>query len=88
MEWFAEWNKEKNEILKKERWVCFEDVLNSDILDDMVHPNIEKYLNQRILIVKIRDYIYLVPYVKSDNWIFLKTIYPDRRYNKIYNNNL
>jgi len=85
MDNFAEWSNEKNEILKRNRWVCFEDVLNSEILDDIVHPNNDKYWNQRILIVKIRDYIYIVPYVENDNWIFLKTIYPDRKYNKIYN---
>lgn len=83
----VDWSIEKNKILKKTRWICFEDVLISEIVDDLVHPNKEKFPNKRILIVNIRNYIYLVPYISNSKWIFLKTIYPDRRYNKIYNNN-
>lgn len=82
---------EKNEILKKQRGVSFEDVILSiesgDLLDDMEHPNKEKYPNQNvfIILIRIKEYIYLVPYVEDDESIFLKTIIPSRKMNKIYN---
>ncbi len=81
---------EKNKILKNQRGVGFEDVLvaieNGDLLDDIEHPNKEKYPNQNIFIIllKIKDYVYLVPYVENDEEIFLKTIIPSRKMNKKY----
>jgi hypothetical protein len=82
---------EKNEILKSQRDISFEDVIlaleNGDLLDDITHPNKEKYPNQSIFIilVQIKDYVYLVPYVEDDRSIFLKTIIPSRKMNKKYN---
>jgi hypothetical protein len=82
---------EKNEILKKERNIGFEDVILSIesgyLLDDIEHPNKEKYQNQNIFIilVQIKNYVYLVPYVEEEDYIFLKTIIPSRQMNKKYN---
>ena len=82
---------EKNEILKKNRNISFEEIIlaieNGDLLDDIEHPNKEKYPNQNIFIilVKIKDYVYLVPYVEDETSIFLKTIIPSRKMNKKYN---
>ncbi len=81
---------EKNTLLKKERGVGFEDVIlsleNGDLLDDLSHPNKEKYPNQDIFIIfiRIKDYVYLVPYVETEDKIFLKTIIPSRKMNKKY----
>lgn len=81
----ARWNPEKNIILKKERDVCFEDVLESEILDDIPHFNPSKYPNQSILVVNIRDYTYYVPYVtEEDGSLFLKNIIPSRSFHKKY----
>ena len=82
---------EKNEILKSRRDVSFEDVIlaleNGCLLDDITHPNKEKYPNQNIFIILIqtKDYVYLVPYIEDDTSIFLKTIIPSRKMNKKYN---
>ncbi|MBA1432535.1 MAG: BrnT family toxin [Epsilonproteobacteria bacterium] len=82
---------EKNEILKKQRDVSFEDVIlaleSGNLLDDIEHPNKEKYPNQNIFIIliEIKNYVYLVPYVEDDTSIFLKTIIPSRQMNKKYN---
>ena len=82
---------EKNEILKSRRDVSFEDVIlaleNGCLLDDITHPNKEKYPNQNIFIIliQIKNYVYLVPYVEDDTSIFLKTIIPSRKMNKKYN---
>ena len=81
---------EKNTLLKKERGIGFEDVILSleygDLLDDISHPNKEKYPSQDIFIIfiRIKDYVYLVPYVETEDEIFLKTIIPSRKMNKKY----
>lgn len=82
---------EKNELLKEQRDVSFEDVIlaleSGKLLDDIEHPNKEKYPNQYIFIIliEIKDYVYLVPYVENDTSIFLKTIIPSRQMDKKYN---
>jgi len=82
------WNEEKNIILKNERNIGFEIVAekirNGEIIDDIFHPNSDKYSNQRIFVIDIENYIYLVPYIENENEIFLKTIYPSRKFTKIY----
>jgi hypothetical protein len=82
---------EKNELLKSHRDIGFEDVIlaleSGNLLDDIEHPNKEKYPNQNIFIIliKIKNYVYLVPYIEDEKSIFLKTIIPSRKMNKKYN---
>ena len=82
---------EKNELLKKDRDVSFEDVIlaieNGYLLDDIEHPNKERYPHQDIFIIfiKIKNYVYLVPYEENEKEIFLRTIIPSRKMNKKYN---
>ena len=84
----VEWNNEKNEQLKEERGICFEDVerliLEGKLLDVKPHFNMEKYLNQKIIVVKLKGYIHYVPFVMNDDILFLKSIIPSRKLNKIY----
>ena len=76
------WNAEKSLSLKTERGVSFEDVLSAispgALIAVMDHPNWAKYRHQKMLVVA-RDYAYLVPYVESENEIFLKSIMPSRK---------
>lgn len=82
------WNPEKNKTLKKERGVGFEDVVfhieAGDEVDVLEHPNKERYPNQKISVVLIESYAYLVPFVESDVEVFLKTIIPSRKATKRY----
>lgn len=82
------WNTEKNQTLIKERNISFEDVLFAiqqfDLLDDIKHPNEQKYPNQWVFIVDIADYAYIVPYVETTDEIFLKTIIPSRKATRKY----
>ncbi len=82
------WNEDKNEQLKAERGVCFEDVetaINEDkVLEKSSHPNQTKYPNQQIYVLEINGYAYIVPYVEDEEKIFLKTIIPSRRATKKY----
>jgi uncharacterized DUF497 family protein len=82
------WNSDKNRKLIQERGISFEDVvfylLQGEVLDDLEHPNPEKYSGQRIFVLNIDEYIYLVPYVESEDEIFLKTIIPSRKATRGY----
>jgi uncharacterized DUF497 family protein len=77
------WDNEKNELLKNNRGVCFEQVVllmeKGEVLDTIEHPNQERYPGQKIAVVMIDAYIYLVPYIEHDEEIFLKTIIPSRK---------
>lgn len=77
------WNADKSLSLKAERGVSFEDVLSAisqgGLLSVMDHPNRAKYGHQKMLVVRIQDYAYLVPYVESEKEIFLKSIMPSRK---------
>jgi uncharacterized DUF497 family protein len=82
------WSPEKNQQLINERGVSFEDVifyiLHGNVLDDVSHPNSDKYPDQRIFVLNIDEYVHLVPYVESVEEIFLKTIIPSRKATKEY----
>ncbi len=87
MKYFS-WNEEKNELLKEERQISFEDVVfyieQGFLLDVLEHPNQEKYQGQKIFVVQIDEYAYLVPFVEDEREIFLKTIIPSRRATRKY----
>lgn len=82
------WNSTKNQQLIAERGISFEDVVfciqQGRLLDDVEHPNIDKYPGQRLFVVNIDDYVHLVPYVESRKEIFLKTVIPSRKATKLY----
>ncbi|HLA28333.1 MAG TPA: hypothetical protein VJZ49_10610 [Syntrophales bacterium] len=82
------WNTEKSVFLKTSRGICFEDVVfyieRGDILDDYLHPNQQAYPGQRIMVIGIINYAYLVPYVENEEELFLKTIIPSRKATQRY----
>ena len=82
------WSPEKNEWLKGERGVSFEEIvfhiLRGEVLDLVDHPNQAAYPGQRMWVVEVDDYAYLVPFVESDSEVFLKTVIPSRRATKQY----
>lgn len=85
---YYKWNREKNERLKAERGISFEQVIlnieRGELMDVVEHPNQSKYPNQQMLIVKIKDYAYLVPFVEDEEGKFLKTIIPSRKATREY----
>ena len=83
-----DWDDEKNKLLERTRGLGFEDVIfhmqNGDILDIIGHPNASRYPNQRIIVLNMEGYAYLVPFVEQEGTWFLKTIIPSRKATKEY----
>ena len=85
------WSVEKNRRLKAnaDRNICFEDIVaaieNEGLLDDIPHPNTDRYPGQRILVVLCKGYVYGVPYMaQEDGSFFLKTAFPSRLLKRRY----
>jgi len=87
MKYFV-WSTEKNERLKAGRRISFEEIVfyieAGQLLDIVEPPNPEKYRGQRIFIVNVNNYAYLVPFVETETEIFLRTIIPSRKATRKY----
>jgi uncharacterized DUF497 family protein len=83
-----DWDNNKNEELKKERGISFEQIvfliLNGYILDILEHPDKTKYRDQRLYVINVDDYAYIVPFEDRKEVRFLKTIFPSRKYTRKY----
>ncbi|OPX99824.1 MAG: hypothetical protein A4E58_00210 [Syntrophorhabdus sp. PtaB.Bin006] len=83
-----EWDPKKNEWLKKERNISFEKIVfhlsQGDVWRVADHPDQENYPGQRVYFVVVENYVYLVPHVVEDVYVFLKTIIPNRKATKAY----
>ena len=82
------WDQQKNELLRTSRGVGFEEVIiaisEGMILDVLEHPNEVKFGHQKVFVVEINQYAYLVPFVENELEVFLKTIIPSRKATKTY----
>lgn len=79
------WSYEKNEILKAKRGISFDEIAflieSGQILGIEENPGRS---NQKIYILEIENYAFIVPFVERDNEIFLKTAFPSRKHTKRY----
>jgi len=81
------YDKEKDKLIRKDRGIGFEDIIDAitnGILDVYDHPNDKECPNQKIYVVEALNYVYLIPFVKEESYIFLKTIIPSRKAKKKY----
>lgn len=85
---YYQWSKDKNEQLKVDRGISFEQVVmhieGGDLLDVYQHPNQDRYPGQQILVVRIGEYVYVVPFMESGEGRFLKTVIPSRKATRDY----
>jgi uncharacterized DUF497 family protein len=83
-----EWDETKNEVLKRGRGICSEDIIialqTGKLLMINEHHNKFKYRGQKIYIIEFNDYVYMVPFEESEEKIILKTIIPSRKMTKLY----
>ncbi|MCM2303146.1 MAG: toxin [Elusimicrobia bacterium] len=75
------WSSSKSEELKSERGVSFEEIILARLVGAKDHPSRP---NQSILLFELQGYIWVVPYVIRDDEIFLKTLFPSRKYTKLW----
>ncbi len=82
---YLNWDKDKNEKLKNERGLSFEEIAylieSGNIL--AIEENLSRP-DQKLYVIEIDEYIVIVPFVEDENEIFLKTASPSRKYTKIY----
>jgi len=82
------WSEKKNDQLKQSRGISFEDVVlaleSGGLLDVLAHPNPRRYPNQKVFVVAVMEYVYLVPYVEEPDHIFFKTVIPSRKATRDY----
>ena len=77
------WPPDKNEFLKQERGVSFEEITvaveSGGLLEIVPHQNPMKYPRQKIMVVEVAGYAFLVPFIEEEDHFFLKTIIPSRK---------
>jgi len=82
------WNDEKDKLLQAERSISFAEVAEAiaqgHVLDVIEHPNQEKYPGQRMFILEINEYAWLVPFVEDETELFFKSIIPSRKATRKY----
>ena len=69
----------KSKELKKKRGVSFEEIVRAKLVAVKEHPSRS---HQSILLFELKGYIWIVPYVSRREEIFLKTLFPSRKYAK------
>ncbi len=83
-----DWNPAKDELLRRNRMLSFYDVVYSlergGLLDDIEHPNQQRYPRQRMYVVRIRGYVHVVPYYRREFDEFLITVFPHSTSNRRY----
>lgn len=79
------WNLVKSNRLKRTRGASFDEILQSKLIAIKKHP---KKINQNIMLFEYKQYIWVIPYITEGNGdIFLKTLFPSRKYTKMYKEN-
>lgn len=85
---FFSWDTRKNDRLRAERGISFEEVVfhieRGDVLDILEHPNQQRYAGQRVFVINVEGYAYLVPFVEGEGDVILKTVIPSRKATKKY----
>ncbi len=84
---YLDWNLEKNNWLKENRNIGFEEIaiaiIEGDLLDVIDNPS-KNFSKQKVFVVKIDKYIYYIPFIEDEEKFFLKTIIPSRKATKKY----
>ena len=82
------WDERKNGWLRQHRGVCFEQaavcLASERVLDITDHPNQERYPGQKVAVIEINGYAYLVLYEYAGEEIILKTMIPSRKATQKY----
>ncbi|HFD87699.1 MAG TPA: toxin [Gammaproteobacteria bacterium] len=84
------WDIEKAAVLRNDTSrgnISFEDCViaidDGRVLADIPNPSAQ-YQHQRMFVLEINNYAYVVPYVETEEEFFLKTVFPSRKHTSIY----
>jgi hypothetical protein len=84
------WNSEKAVALRNDPSrgnIGFEECVVAleagKLLDVAPNPS-GNHASQKMFVLNIDNYAYCVPFVESDTEIFLKTVFPSRKYTALY----
>jgi hypothetical protein len=82
------WNPDKNAVLQRTRGLGFEEIVEAiavgGLLANQPHPHRARYPHQRVLIVAINDYAYVVPCIVTGEVVELITLFPSRKATRDY----
>jgi uncharacterized DUF497 family protein len=82
------WDPDKNALLQRTRGLGFEGIITAimtgGLVANMPHPHRDRYPHQRVLIVDINNYAYVVPYIVMGEVIELITLFPSRKATRDY----
>lgn len=85
---FLAWDEAQNTTRRQARGVVFEDIAfhleRGDILDILEHPSADRFVGQRVFVVRRYDEALLVPFVKDEDTMFLTAIVLSRMATKQY----
>jgi len=76
----VKWNPVKSARLKRIRGVSFEEIIHARYLGIEDHPS----RNQKMFIFEHKGHVWAVPFVVEGEVLFLKTLYPSRKFKKVY----
>ncbi len=83
-----EWNSEKNKEVKRRHGISFDEIVTvikkGKRIKTITHPNQKRYPGQKIIVIKLKEYLYAVPYIEDEEKRFLKTLYPGRKLTKLF----
>ena len=77
----CEWSHLKNERVKKTRGASFDEILKTKLVYVGKHPAKEL---QEVMLFEREGYIWVVPFVRMGDKVFLKTLYQSRKYTKLF----
>lgn len=76
-----QWSLLKSGRLKRTRGASFEDIVQAKLVAVKRHS---RRANQQVMLFEYQGYIWVVPFVESEGHLFLKTLYPSRKYTALY----
>ena len=82
-----QWSTDKDQYLRENNGIGFEEIvvaIESGYLLSIEENPSSNFHNQKIMIVNVKDYAYVVPFIETETEIFLKTIFPSRKATKMY----
>jgi hypothetical protein len=81
-------SEEKSRKLKSERGLSFKEIIgyieSGYLISTTLTPDQEKFPGEKMYLVNIKEYVWLVPHERKEGKILLKTAFPSQKATKTY----